>query len=80
MIKAYCDRCEKEIPRNSDSEYFIELEVKNTCWVGNRDKTYFAGDYNTENAYKNLFVCKDCLNKFSDMVKSFMELQQKGEE
>ena len=79
MIRAYCDRCNKEIPANIDHEYFVDIDVKTTGWIGNRDSIYFYKDYNAENATRKFFLCGECLNKFSDMVNSFMEFQQKGE-
>ena len=78
MIKAYCDRCEKEIPKNSDSEYFIDIDVKTTGWVGNRSELYYTKDLVSKNTTRRVFLCSECLSKFSDMVNSFMELQQKG--
>ena len=80
MIKAYCDRCEKEIPRNSDSEYFVELKVKNTCWVGNRDATYFTNDYSSSNTTRKFFLCGECLNELDDIVHDFMCPKQKDGE
>ena len=81
MIRAYCDRCEKEIPRNSSYEYFVELKVKNTCWAGNRDITYFADDYDSSNATRKFFLCKECLIDFNNMVRNFVyPIQKDGEQ
>ena len=81
MIRAYCDRCEKEIPRNSGSEYFVEMKVKNTCWIGNRDERYFTSDYDSSNATRNFFLCRECLNEFNDIVRDFVyPIQKDGEQ
>lgn len=76
MIKAYCDRCNKEI----SEEYLVDIDVETTGWLGNRDSNYYFKDMFAENATRRFFLCAECLNKFSDMVNSFMELQQKGGE
>lgn len=76
MIKAYCDRCEKEI----SDEYVVDINVITTGWAGNRNETYYSKDFNATNTTRRVFLCVECLNKFSNMVNSFMELQQKGGE
>lgn len=76
MIKAYCDRCEKEL----SDEYLIGINVTTTGWAGNRNETYYSKDFNATNTTRRVFLCVECLNKFSNMVNSFMELQQKGGE
>ena len=79
MIKAYCDRCEKEIAKDIKTEYFVDINVSTTGWVGNRNATYYSRDYVSSEATRRFWICDECLSKFSDMVISFMELQQKEE-
>lgn len=80
MIKAYCDRCNKEIAKDTNTEYFVDINVSTTGWAGNRNATYYSRDYVSSDATRRFFLCGECLSKFSDMVISFMELQQKGGE
>lgn len=80
MIRAYCDRCNREISPNIDEEYLVDIDVKTTGWVGNRNEDYYSKDFKATNATRKFILCNECLSKFSDMVKSFMELQQKKEE
>ena len=54
MIKAYCDRCEKEIPANTNfEEYLVDIDVKTTGWVGNRNEAYYSKDYDSSNATRD---------------------------
>ena len=76
MIKAYCDRCNKEMT----DEHLVDIDVATTGWLGNRDSNYYSKDFNATNTTRRVFLCVECLNKFSNMVNSFMELQQKGGE
>ena len=79
MIKAYCDRCEKEIDKNINTEYLVDIDIVTTGWVGNRNETYYSKDYDSSNTTRKFFLCNECLNKFNNMINSFMELQQKEE-
>ena len=76
MIKAYCDRCNKEMP----DEHLVDIDVETTGWLGNRDSNYYSKDFIATNATRRFILCAECLNKFNNMVNSFMELQQKGGE
>jgi len=81
MIKAYCDRCEKEIAKDIDTEYFVEIDVTTTGWVGNRNETYFLKDYDSSNATKRFCICDKCLNKFNNIVRDFVyPIQKDGEQ
>jgi len=80
MIRVFCDRCNREISPNIDEEYLIDIDVKTTGWIGNRNEVYYSKDFNATNATRGIFLCVECLSKFSDMVNSFMEVQQKKEE
>lgn len=75
MIKAYCDRCNKEI----SEEYLVDIDVETTGWLGNRNSNYYSKDFKATNATRKFILCGECLNKFNNMVRSFMELQQKEE-
>jgi hydrogenase maturation factor HypF (carbamoyltransferase family) len=79
MIKAYCDKCEKEIDKNLNTEYSVDIDVKTTGWAGNRNVTYYSRDYDSSNTTRKFFLCGECLNKFNNMVRDFIYPQQKGE-
>ena len=53
MIKAYCDRCEKEI----SDEYVVDINVITTGWAGNRNETYYSKDFNATNTTRRVFLC-----------------------
>jgi len=80
MIKAFCDRCNREISPHIDEEYLIDINVTTTGWVGNRNEVYYNEDFNATNATRRVFLCVECLSKFNNIVSDFMySPQQKGE-
>lgn len=79
MIKAYCDRCNKEISVNIDEEYLIDIDVKTTGWVGNRNEDYYSKDFKATNATRKFILCNECLNKFNNIVRDFIYPLQKEE-
>lgn len=78
MIKAYCDRCEKEI-ENINIEYLVDIDVKTTGWAGNRNETYYSKDYDSSNTTRKFCLCNECLNKFNNIVRDFIYPLQKEE-
>ena len=80
MIKAYCDRCEKEISLNINTEYLVDIDVKTTGWAGNRNETYYSKDYDSSNATRKFCICNECLNKFNNMVHDFMYSPQQKDD
>lgn len=80
MIKAYCDRCEKEIAKDIKTEYFVDINVSTTGWVGNRNATYYSRDYVSSEATRKFWICDECLNKLNNMISDFMYSPQQKEE
>lgn len=76
MIRAYCDRCEKEITNDINTEYFVDINVTTTGWSGNRDVTYYSKDYDSSNATRKFYICDKCLNKLHNIFLDFMYLSQ----
>lgn len=80
MIRAFCDRCEKEIPKTMNVEYLVDIDVTTTGWAGNRNETYYSKDYDSSNVTRKFCICDECLSKFNNMILDFMySSQQKGE-
>lgn len=80
MIKAYCDRCEKEITKDIHTEYFVDIDVTTTGWAGNRNETYYSKDYDSSNATRKFCICNKCLNKLNNIILDFMYSPQQKDD
>lgn len=76
MIKVFCDRCDKEISPDINDEYVVNIDVKTTGWVGNRNEDYYYKDIISTDDTKRFFICKECLNKLNNIVCDFVYPQQ----